>query len=44
VEFGATTLAENTGAIALLRATGWPLAATSDGPELSLAMAIGVRI
>jgi GNAT superfamily N-acetyltransferase len=44
MEFGATTLAENTGAIALLRATGWPLAATSDGPELSLALTIGARI
>jgi GNAT superfamily N-acetyltransferase len=39
-EFGATVLAENTGAIALLRATGWPLAITSDGPEVTVAMAL----
>jgi len=41
VEFGATLLAENTGAIALLRATGWPFASMSDGPEIAVAMAIG---
>jgi GNAT superfamily N-acetyltransferase len=44
VEFGVTILAENTGAIALLRATGWPLAATSDGPELTVAMAIDAKV
>jgi RimJ/RimL family protein N-acetyltransferase len=43
VEFGATILAENTGAIALLRATGWNLAARSDGPELTVAMAIDAK-
>jgi GNAT superfamily N-acetyltransferase len=43
VEFGATLLAENTGAIALLRATGWPLAFTSDGPELTVAMALDTK-
>ncbi len=40
VEFGATVLAENTAAIGLLRATGWPLASMSEGPELTVAMAI----
>jgi RimJ/RimL family protein N-acetyltransferase len=40
VEFGATILAENTGAIALLRATGWSFASMSDGPELSVALVI----
>jgi GNAT superfamily N-acetyltransferase len=43
VEFGATILAENTGAIALLKATGWPLAAKSDGPELTVVMAIDAK-
>ncbi len=43
VEFGATILAENTAAIALIRATGWPLAATSDGAELTVTMAIDTR-
>jgi GNAT superfamily N-acetyltransferase len=43
-EFGATTLAENIGAIALLRATGWPLTATSDGPELRVAMTIDAKV
>jgi hypothetical protein len=38
--FGATLLAENTGAIALIRATSWPFAWTYDGPELTLTMAI----
>ncbi len=38
--FGATLLAESTGAIALIRATGWPFAWTYDGPELTLTMAI----
>ena len=43
VEFGATILAENTAAIALIRATGWPLASTSDGAELTVTMAIDTR-
>jgi GNAT superfamily N-acetyltransferase len=43
VEFGATILAENTAAIALIRATGWPLAARSDGAELTVTMAIDTR-
>jgi GNAT superfamily N-acetyltransferase len=43
VEFGATTLAENTGAVSLIRATGWPLVATSAGSELTLVMAIGAE-
>ena len=43
VEFGATILAENTAAIALLRATGWPLASTCDGAELTVAMAIDTK-
>jgi GNAT superfamily N-acetyltransferase len=42
-EFGATIMAENTGAIALLRATGWPLASTLDGPELTVTMAIDAK-
>ncbi len=40
VEFGATILAENTAAIALIRATGWPLASISDGAELTVTMSI----
>jgi GNAT superfamily N-acetyltransferase len=35
-EFGATFLAQNTGAIALVRAAGWPLTLTSDGAELTV--------
>ena len=42
-EFAATILAENTAAIALLPATGWPRASTSDGAELSIAMAIDTK-
>jgi GNAT superfamily N-acetyltransferase len=43
VAFDATMLAENVGAIALLRATGWPLVLSSDGPELTVAMALDTR-
>jgi GNAT superfamily N-acetyltransferase len=39
-EFGATLLAENVGAIALLRATGWPRTSSADGPELTVTMRI----
>jgi ribosomal protein S18 acetylase RimI-like enzyme len=39
-EFGATLAAENTGAIALLRATGWPVVSTFDGAALTVTMAI----
>jgi GNAT superfamily N-acetyltransferase len=39
-EFGATMLAENTGAMALIRATGWPFASSSDGPELTVTLAL----
>jgi RimJ/RimL family protein N-acetyltransferase len=42
--FGATVLAENTGAIALIRASGWPFAWTYDGPQLSLTMAIDGKV
>jgi GNAT superfamily N-acetyltransferase len=42
-EFGATFLAQNTGAIALLRATGWPLTLTSDGAELAATMVIDAK-
>jgi GNAT superfamily N-acetyltransferase len=41
--FGATLLAENTGAIALIRATGWPFASTCDGAQLDITMAIDTR-
>jgi GNAT superfamily N-acetyltransferase len=41
--FGATLLAENTGAIALIRATGWPLVSTCDGPQLSVTMSIDTK-
>jgi GNAT superfamily N-acetyltransferase len=40
VEFGATVLAENIAALALIRTIGWPSASTFDGPELTIAMAI----
>jgi RimJ/RimL family protein N-acetyltransferase len=43
IEFGATILAENAGAIALIRGTGWTLASTSDGPELTVAMSIDAK-
>jgi GNAT superfamily N-acetyltransferase len=43
VEFGATMRAENSGAIALIQATGWPLASTRDGAELTVAMAIDAK-
>ena len=43
VEFGGTILAENTAAIALLRATGWPLSSISDGPELTVAVKIDAK-
>jgi GNAT superfamily N-acetyltransferase len=39
-EFRATLLAENAGAIALIRTTGWAVASTSDGAELTVATAI----
>jgi GNAT superfamily N-acetyltransferase len=39
-EFGATLLAENVAAIALLRSTGWPRASNADGPELTVTMKI----
>jgi GNAT superfamily N-acetyltransferase len=39
-EFGGTLLAQNTGAIGLLRATGWPLTLTADGAELTVTMAL----
>jgi GNAT superfamily N-acetyltransferase len=42
-EFGATLLAQNTGAIALLRTTGWPLTLTSDGAELTVTMRLDTR-
>jgi GNAT superfamily N-acetyltransferase len=43
VEFGATILAENAGSIALVRASGWPLAWTCDGAEHTVAMAIDAK-
>jgi GNAT superfamily N-acetyltransferase len=42
-EFGATFLAQNTGAIALLRTTRWPLTLTSDGAELTVTMLLDPR-
>jgi GNAT superfamily N-acetyltransferase len=42
-EFGGTVLAENAGAIALIRASGWPIASTLDGPELAFVMAINAK-
>jgi RimJ/RimL family protein N-acetyltransferase len=39
-EFSATMLADNAGAIALIRAAGWPSASVFDGPELTVTLAI----
>jgi GNAT superfamily N-acetyltransferase len=36
-QFGATVLAENAGALALIRATGWPVTSEADGPQLTVA-------
>jgi GNAT superfamily N-acetyltransferase len=40
VEFDATLLTENTGAIALIRATGWRFVSKLNGPEISYTISI----
>jgi len=42
-EFGATLFAENVGAIALLRSTGWTRTSTADGPELTVILKINEK-
>lgn len=39
-EFAATLLVENTGAVALVRATGWPVVSRVDGAELTVVTTI----
>jgi GNAT superfamily N-acetyltransferase len=40
--FTATVLAENVGAVSLLRGTGWPISSTIDGPGLDVVVALPV--
>jgi GNAT superfamily N-acetyltransferase len=44
LQFGATMLTENTGAIALVRATGWCISSTLNGPELTVAMELDAEV